>query len=371
MATWTLGAVGDVFVNRKHPEGAFIGSSELLHQFDVVFGNCEGAFTDNPHFAPSAGWRVVAPQSNGGGLAKAGFDIMSVANNHIVDAGHEGLRDTLDLLHSQGIETVGAGATLSEATTAAVVERHGKTIGFLGFASVHPAGYEALPTRPGLASMRAHYFIEPRGLEGGVPPNVRTLPYPEDVELLRSLIADLRRKVDVVVVSHHWGQYRPAYLTGYERILGHVSIESGADVVLGHHHHFLRGIEMYQGKPIFYGLGHFVFDLVGPEFAMTGHLLKEMGEDAIYPRAGYPLSPFPPDTRMTMVATCDFEGAAIVSTGFFPCLINAENHAMPLKAGDTHAQRIVDYMSKISAEVGLRTSYAPISERKGFAYSKV
>ncbi|MDA9391530.1 hypothetical protein WN73_12910 [Bradyrhizobium sp. CCBAU 45394] len=371
MATWTFGAVGDVFVNRSNPKDAFFGSSDLLHQIDLVFGNNEGAYSDDPHFAPSAGWRVVAPKSNGAGLADAGFDVLSVANNHIVDAGHEGLKDTLNLLHSQGIKTVGAGSNLLEATAAVVIERDDIKIGFLGFASVHPAGYEALPSRPGLASVRVHYFIEPRLLEGGVLPRVRTFPYPEDVELLRSLIKDLRKKVDVVVVSHHWGQYRPAYLTEYERMLGHVSIESGADIVLGHHHHFLRGVEMYRGKPIFYGLGHFVFDLPGPDFAFTGYLLEEMGDDAIYPRPGYPLSPFPADTRMTMVATCEFEGTAIVSAGFFPCLINAENHALPLKRGNSHAQRIIDYMSKISAGVGLQTSYAPLSEKLGFAYAQV
>ncbi|XIA67507.1 CapA family protein [Bradyrhizobium sp. TZ2] len=372
MAKWTLGAVGDVFVNRENANDAFFGSSDLLHQLDLVFGNCEGAYTDHPHFAPSAGWRVVSPQSNGSGLAKAGFDVMALANNHIIDGGHEGLTDTLNLLHSQGIKTVGAGASLSEATAAAIIEQRGIKIGFLGFASVYPAGYQAHPSTPGLAPMRVHYFIESSyGLEPGVPPDIRTFPYPEDVESLRSLIGDLRKKADVVVVSHHWGQCRPSYLTEYERLLGYASIDAGADVVLGHHHHFLRGIEIYRGKPIFYGLGHFVFDLAGPEFAQCGYLLRELGEYAIYPRDGYPLLPFHADARMTLVGACNFEGVQMASAGFFPCLINPDNHAIPLKQGDSRAQEIVDYMSKISADAGLQMSYAPISERFGFAYSRV
>src|SRR5204863_3692785 len=115
MTIWTFGAVGDVFVNRDDPDNAFLGCSDLLNGIDLVFGNCEGAFTDHPHFAPSAGWRVVAPASNGRSLAKAGFDVMAIANNHILDAGHGGLIDTLNLLRSQGIKTVGAGTNLAEA----------------------------------------------------------------------------------------------------------------------------------------------------------------------------------------------------------------------------------------------------------------
>jgi poly-gamma-glutamate capsule biosynthesis protein CapA/YwtB (metallophosphatase superfamily) len=381
MAAWTLGAVGDVFVNRDNPKDAFFGSSDLLNHIDVVFGNCEGAFTDHPQFAPSAGWRVVAPKSNGSALAEAGFDVMAVANNHIVDAGHEGLIDTLNLLHSQGIKTVGAGRSLSEATAATIIEKHGTKIGFLGFASVYQAGYEARKSTPGLAAMRvhSHYFIpewDAYGkVEPGVVPAVRTVPYPEDVELLTSLIGDLRSRADVVVVSHHWGQAaKPARLTEYERILGRVSIDSGADVVLGHHHHFLRGIEIYHGKPIFYGLGHFVFDLPGLDTALSAEelrKLKEMGEHAIYPRDGYPLSPFHPDARMTMVGACDFDGSEITAAGFFPCLIDGENHAIPLKSTDRRARGIIEYMSGISAEAGLQNRYGPLSEKLGFAYSRV
>lgn len=372
MPAWTLGAVGDVFINRTDPENAFFGSGELLQQLDVVLGNSEGPYTDCPHFAPSAGWRVFAPKSNAVALSKAGFDVMAVANNHIVDAGHEGLIDTLNLLRSQGIKTIGAGSNLAEATAAAIIELQGTKIGFLSFASVFPVGYQARVDVPGLAPMRVHYFAETdQGLDAGVPPLVRSFLYPEDVERLKSLIGELRTRADVVVVSHHWGHCRPVDLVEYERLLAHISIEAGADVVVGHHHHFLRGIEFYQGKPIFYGLGHFVFDLVGAEYDVgeDSYIRKELGEYDIYPREGYPLLPFHPDARMTIVAACDFEGASMKSAGFLPCLINAENHAIPLKVGDPRAQEIIDYMSRISADVGLKTSYAAIKERFGFAYS--
>lgn len=369
MTTWTLGAVGDVFIDRPNPKDAFTGSAELLTRLDLVFGNAEGAYTDNPHYPPSAGWRVVAPYANGAELAKAGFHVMSAANNHSVDGGHEGLLDTLKLLQGQGIKTVGAGTNLKEALAPAIIERNGAKIGFIGFASVYPSGYEARVTRPGLAPMRVHYFIERSyGLEPGVPPHVRNNAYPEDVELMKSLIQDVRKRVDVVVVSHHWGQYRPVYLTEYERALGRAAIDAGADIVLGHHHHFLRGIEAYKGKPIFYGLGHFVFDLTGAECVQGGYLRQELGDDCIFPRPGYPLSPFPEDTRMTMVATCDFDDKNMTSFGFFPCMIDERNHAYPLKVDDPRAQKIVDYMTKITLGADIKTTYGPITERMSFAF---
>lgn len=368
MSEWILGGVGDVFVNRPDPANAFRHCAPLLRQIDLVFGNCEGAFTDRPSFAPSAGWRVVAPENNGAGFRAAGIHVMACANNHSVDAGHQGLADTLTLLHRQGIKTVGAGKDAEAAHAPAFEERGGVRIGFLGYASVYQAGYEARKGVAGLAPIRihSHYYIadwDAYGkVEPGAPPQVRTVPYPEDVEKLKSQIAATRQQADVVVVSFHWGQAsRPATLTDYERTLGRAAIDFGADVVFGHHHHFLRGIEFYNGKPIFYGLGHFVFDLPGLDEALTPReldKLKAMGEFAIYPRAGYPLSPFHPDARKTMVATCFFDGAHMTSAGFVACQINEGNHAVPAPQGSDDAEAIVSYMRQISEDAGLRTGYA-------------
>ncbi len=366
-AEWTLGAVGDVFVNRPDPTKAFDACAETLRRFDLVFGNCEGAYTDRPHFAPSAGWRVVAPAACARGLSGAGFHVMACANNHSVDAGHEGLFDTLDVLQAQGIATIGAGRDLAHALAPAIRECKGIRVGFLGFASVYQPGYEARKNVPGLAALRihSHCYIpdwDAYGkVEPGVRPQVRTFPYPEDLAILKDAVAALRREVDVVIVSHHWGKAgQPAILTEYERILGRASIDAGADVVLGHHHHFLRGVEIYRDRPSFYGLGHFVFDLPDLDTALTKveiQKLKEMGEYAIYPRTGYPLSPFHPDARMTVVAAVRFRGATLTAIGFIPCMIDQENQAQPIARGKQDAIRIVDYLQHVSDESGLHTKY--------------
>jgi poly-gamma-glutamate capsule biosynthesis protein CapA/YwtB (metallophosphatase superfamily) len=364
---WTFGAVGDVFVNRHDPENAFKYSRDVLREIDVVFGNCEGAYTDEPGMAPSTGWRVAALPRNGGGLADAGFDIMACANNHTLDASHAGLADTITLLRQQGIATVGAGMTAAEAFAAAPIDHNGLRIGFLAYASVYQAGYEARGSVPGLAAMRvhSHYYIpdwDAYGrVEPGAPPTVRTIPYPEDIERLRLAILDARANYDVVVASFHMGQASlPAIMADYEFVLARSAIDFGADIVLAHHHHFLRGVELYRSKPIFYGLGHFVFDLPGLGEALTEHelaKLKQRGEYAIYPRPGFPLSPFHEDARMTMIAICDFRDNALQGTGFVPCLINGENQAMPLRTANPDFHRIKAYVESISTTAGLPTRY--------------
>ena len=103
-----IGGVGDVFLNRQDAGAAFEPLRELLKGFDLLFGNCEGAFTDRQITAPSAGLRVASETRNALALAPAGFDMMSLANNHAVDAGWEGLADTIDVLRSQAIGVAGA-----------------------------------------------------------------------------------------------------------------------------------------------------------------------------------------------------------------------------------------------------------------------
>ena len=367
MSDWSFGAVGDVFVNRDDPENAFKYSSDLLHKIDLVFGNCEGAYTDRTETAPSAGWRVVSSIRNGEKLSEAGFDMMACANNHSVDAGHRGLMDTVELLQRQGIKTVGAGTSAAEAYASVGVRHDGVNVGFLAYASVYQAGYEARDNLPGIAAMRihSHYYIpdwDAYGrVEPGAPPTIRTVPYPEDLERLRTSIADAKLLYDVVIVSFHMGQASlPAIMTEYEFVLARSAIDFGADVVVGHHHHFLRGIEIYRGRPIFYGLGHFVFDLPGLGNALDAAELSRLrarGEYAIYPREGYPLSPFHPDARMTMVAICNFRGRDIQAAGFFPCLINQDNHAVPLQMKGDQARRLASYVESIGNDAGLTTRY--------------
>src|SRR6185437_4257994 len=118
-----------------------------------------------------------------------------------------------------------------------------------------------------------------------------------------------RESSDLVVTSFHWGEYlRPFHLTEHERRTARYCIDQGADMVVGHHHHALRGMEWYKGKPIMYGLGHFVFDLVlewSEEYKKgLAELLSPAFFDTPYttaPKEGWPYLPMHEDTRMTVL----------------------------------------------------------------------
>ena len=364
---WVLGAVGDVFLNRPDPHRAFDRVSPVLQDVDLLFGNCEGVYTDEPRSVPTAsGFRLIAETSNAKALGPAGFHVMSCANNHTVDAGHEGLADTMEALRAQGVQSTGAGRGLAEARRPALLERQGLKIAFLAFTAVYPAGYEARERSAGVAAMRVHthYFVHPDAfgrVEPGADPQIRTFPFPEDLTALADSIRAAKASADIVVVSLHWGKStRPGHLTDYEKCYGHAAIDAGCDVVFGHHHHLLRGIEIYRGKPIFYGLGHFVFDMPGLEQALGEAQLQRLrafGEYAIYPREGYPLLPFHPDSRMTMVGLCRFDGRDLARVCFVPCLINAENQPVPLTLDEERGKQVVDYVRSMTKLAELPTDY--------------
>ena len=363
-----IGAVGDVFLDREDPSTALDPVAPILRGLDLVLGNCEGAYTDRPQFAPSARWRCVSGVHNAAPLGPAGFDVLTGANNHTLDGGHVGLSDTVAALKACGVLTAGVGESLAEARMPLLVSCQGSKIAIVARASVFQPGYEARPGVPGLAPVRihSHYYIPDwdayGGIEPGVRPHVRTFPYPEDLAALQADIVSATKSADLVIASFHWGEAsKRAFLTDYELQVGHAAIDAGADAVLGHHHHFLRGIAWYKGRPIFYGLGHFVFDLrwIGDKLddATIDHLKHTYGDYAIYPRVGYPLLPFHEDGRLTLIALLEVRRGQITGAGFIPCIINPQNQAVPVDPESTQGRRVVDYMREISDEVSLGTRY--------------
>jgi poly-gamma-glutamate capsule biosynthesis protein CapA/YwtB (metallophosphatase superfamily) len=263
-----IGFVGDVLVNRPDPLKVFADVRGVLAAPDVLFGNLEGTYTDDPHPVPGVIGGSGAPAKYLDVFPEAGFDVMSLANNHILDVGYDAMLENRSRLRDGGVQTCGAGRDLAEAREPAVVEAGGLRIAFLAYASVFPVGYEARQTMPGLAPVRAHTIWRDPYPSINVPgklPLVSTIPDEGDLARLAEDISSARARADVVVTSFHWGDYsRPFHLTDHETRTARYAIDSGADLVVGHHHHALRGFEWYRGKPIMYGLGHFVFDLLLP-----------------------------------------------------------------------------------------------------------
>lgn len=359
--TALLGFVGDVMVDRPDPHAPFEHVREELTSVDLLFGNQECTYTDDPHPAPSAIFPVYAPRSNADALGSAGFSVMSLANNHIVDAGHVALLETASLLEGQGIAVAGAGANLAEARSPARCDAAGHDVAVLAYASTFQHGYEARPAWPGLAPMRSENVYEAYGdrvyyrVPGAIP-EVRARLVDEDAEALREDLAAVRDQVDVVVVSFHWGDVsRKFALTDHERKVARLAIDAGADIVVGHHHHTLRGVEWYAGKPIFYGLGHFVFNIGEATrqriSSISGGLAEvsdEDDDDTTYGRIeahrGWPLLPFHKDSRLTMVAWCQVTDGAPDAVGFLPCHIQRDGSVTPHDPSSAEGRMVVDYV---------------------------
>jgi poly-gamma-glutamate synthesis protein (capsule biosynthesis protein) len=301
---------------------------------------------------------MLAPRAhNVDAFADAGFHVMSMANNHIGDAGHAAMLETRARLNSQKIATCGVGENLQEARRPVILERQGLKVGFLAYASIFPHGYEARGTLPGLAPLRAynHFHELPEYFAPGYLPRIETIPDPGDHQNLLEDIEALKNSVDLVVMSFHWGDHlRPFVLTDHERRTARLCIDHGADLVIGHHHHALRGVEWYQGKPIFYGLGHFVFDF---------RLIKEMKAHleefdpgtyeqfdpesyAVGPREGWPLLPLHRDTRMTMLGWAQVDGGSIKEVGFVPCRLRPDGHVVAVSPLGTEGLEVIEYLNQ-------------------------
>ena len=241
-ASITVAAVGDIMLGgtarpelrRYGYDYPFEHVATLLQDADIAFGNLEGPLTDAG--APEGDKQYVfrsPPAKVVPALKRAGFDVLSLANNHTLDYGPQGLADTEAALRTHGIAAIGAGADGRAARAPVILDVRGKKLGFLAYSLTLPENFFATATRPGTAF----------GLEDHV----------------RADVAALKSRVDFVLVSFHWGQEGKTDLRDYQVRVGRAAIEAGAHAVIGHHPHILQGVEHYRGGVILYSLGNFVF----------------------------------------------------------------------------------------------------------------
>ena len=190
-----------------------------------------------------------------------------MANSHLADYGDEGIIDTIEALDDAGIKHVGGGMNLEEALSPAIFEKKGEKIGFLGIMTAFPKA-AAAEDRAGVAAIRSNLVYEfGRGTRTlptnyqpfyTVLPTIRQVPLEEDVHMMQENIRDLKKKVDFVVVSVHGDPHIPPMRdfgpeleyqgfdptpTESQRILTHIMIDAGADLVIGHGPHSAQGIE--------------------------------------------------------------------------------------------------------------------------------
>ncbi|MEE4219034.1 MAG: CapA family protein [Xanthomonadales bacterium] len=354
--TLVIGMVGDLLVDRENPREAFEAVGEILVAPDILFGNLEGTYSDDPEPPPGVVIQLFPKASNLGVFEEIGFDVLSMANNHVVDNGHAVMLDNIARLNQAGIKTCGAGENLEAARRPAIVDANGVKVAFLAYASTFQIGHEAGPSSPGLAPYRSYDYWQPMEDNYYLPgsdPKAVSLPNEGDLRNLKEDIRLAKGAADLVCISFHWGDYlKPFHLTEHERLTARLCIDAGADMIIGHHHHMIRGVESYTGKPVFYGLGHLVFDL---PLEMTDQIRSnftnfENYEDPdsyhVFPREGWPLLPLHADTRMTMIAFAEIEHGQNARVGMLPCRLRPNGHVEPVGIDNDEGREVIAYLEK-------------------------
>ncbi len=267
-------AVGDIMLARevanrykRHNDinYPFAKTTQLLQSADITFGNLENPITPGaPVKADTMVFRADVGVEKA--LKNAGFDIVSLANNHMSDQGSQGVLNTLKYLNSADIKTIGAGKNINEANQPAFLEADGLKFAFLAYndSDVVPPRYEASTDRAGTAFMRAEKMTE--------------------------AIINAKKEADFVIVSMHSGVEYVLNPNKRQIDFARTAIDAGAELVIGHHPHVTQPIEQYNGKYILYSLGNFVFDQMWSHETRRGVIMEiDFDKDGVKNLKPYPV----------------------------------------------------------------------------------
>ena len=238
----TIAITGDVMLARSvntrlvstTDRFPFNHTADYLKSFDLTLGNLECVVSKLGQPEPGKQFTFEADPLSFSRLNAAGFDVMSVANNHSGDYGKAAFIDMLGALPGYGVTPLGGGANLSAAHAPVIKRIRTTTVGFLAYCEIGPENFAATASSPG------HSWLDP--------------------DLVRADVAATRPLVDYLIVFTHWGiEYQPQE-DADQQAMARVAIDAGADLVVGAHPHIIQPNDSYKGKPIIYSLGNFVFD---------------------------------------------------------------------------------------------------------------
>ncbi|MBI4189029.1 MAG: CapA family protein [Betaproteobacteria bacterium] len=319
-----------------------------LEAADIRFAQVERVYSEKGNHqvqAEDGGHSRVKPHM-ASVFSDCGFDVVSLASNHGMDWGPDALLDSMELFQKKGMQTVGAGRNLKEARQPAIVERNGVRIAILGYCSVLRDGYGAGLNKAGIAPLRARTYYEPMEYQAGVPSKTVTVPYQEDLEGMIEDIASAKKSAHSVVVSLHWGvHFIPRLIADYQPIVAEAAFKAGADLILGHHAHAPKAIEVRSGKVCFYSLSNFIMSAPPrtPEQAAAFARRYGVDMDPEYPHLWYGS-----DAKRSLIAKSIFSRQGVQEVSFLPVLIDKKLRPEVLRSADQRFSDALKHMEWVS-----------------------
>lgn len=237
-----LGRLVNKVLKASDPAYPWGDTLPILQSADLRICNLECVLSDigSPWSATPKVFHFRSDEKNIKTLQIAKIDMVSLANNHVLDYEYEAFKRMLDLLNDEGILYAGAGEDLAEASKPAFYQINDQKIALIAFTDNEP-GWEAQENKPGILY---------------IPTDLN------DKRMQKFLrhIERLRKELDFLIVSAHWGPNWGYTPPEEHRIIGHALIDAGADLIFGHSAHVFRGIEVYKNRPIIYSAGDFIDD---------------------------------------------------------------------------------------------------------------
>jgi poly-gamma-glutamate capsule biosynthesis protein CapA/YwtB (metallophosphatase superfamily) len=311
-----ISAVGDIMLGGTaepvlqeltydHP---FEKVSPLLKDSHIVIGNLEGPLTNRETpYSEKAYLFKTPPELVAPALKQAGFTIMNLGNNHIMDFGIEGLKDTMNALDTNHIQYVGADMNISLARAGKIIEARNQKIGFLSYSLTFPKSFWANSNKPGTAFGHEHE--------------------------IKQDIRRMKRDADIIIVSFHWGHEKSTELRDYQPLLAHAAIDEGAAMVIGHHPHVLQAVEHYKKGIILYSLGNFTF------------------------------GSYSESAEFSVVATAQFKEKQFYSLQLTPInVLNVDVNFQPQILHDEDASKVIEHINTLSIPFNTR-----LKNQKGVA----
>jgi poly-gamma-glutamate capsule biosynthesis protein CapA/YwtB (metallophosphatase superfamily) len=355
-----LFAVGDLqLMTRDPPADLFEQVAPALSAADITFGNCEWPYAEeagdthpveahiNDDFDGGDLFAPGAPESIRM-MGAAGFNVMSVANNHTMHGGYRAFLRTISLLREAGIAPVGGGANIVEAREPAIIERNGHRIGFLACTSGFLPGAHAGRRTPGIVPLRRHSYAENASWQNwGIEPDVRTLVNRDDLAALVESVTALKAETDIVVMSCHWGILEhPSAIAQYQREAAYALIDAGVDLILSQGPLPIKGFEVYKGKAILYCMG---------KFAMISPWSRGETPSGIS-------APLLDETSRGLGASITIAGGAITGVKIVPLYLGSSGKPRLLDPGDQHHAEILAVVAERSKAANLNGTMSPDGE---------